>query len=89
MPVVATDAGGVAELLGRGTDAAGTLVESGRPDQIARAVDDLLAADLTRTAMASRARRRGERNFSPSVTWGAYDSIHQSLIGTPATKELP
>jgi glycosyltransferase involved in cell wall biosynthesis len=58
LPVVATDVGGVVELVEHGRH--GLLVPPGRPDLIAGALLELIADPARRAAMGSEAAARGE-----------------------------
>jgi glycosyltransferase involved in cell wall biosynthesis len=58
LPVVATDVGGVVELVEHGRH--GLLVPPGRPDLIAGALLELIADPARRAAMGAEAAARGE-----------------------------
>ncbi len=72
-PVVATDVGGVEELLG-GDGAAGLLVPPGDADALAGAIDGLLADRGRRAELGSAARRRIETQFSLDRMVDGYES---------------
>lgn len=64
LPVVATDCGGIPDILGAGDEAAGTIVPRDDPGALAEALRDLLCDDVRRQQLASRARRRALEFFS-------------------------
>ena len=61
-PIVATDVGGVAEIVEHGRS--GLLVEPGNPEALAAAVASLLNDRAKAAALAAEARRKVERDFS-------------------------
>lgn len=78
VPVVATRVGGVPDLLAEG---AGRLVEPERPEQIAAAVDDLLADPPAATAMGERGRARVEKRYAVDPWIQMHREIYAELAG--------
>ncbi len=78
-PVVAADAGGTAELLGRDGDT-GVLVPPGDPDALAAAVRDLLGDAERGRRLGAAARRRIEAEFPLSRMIDRYEAALQSVI---------
>jgi starch synthase len=64
LPVVGADAPGVADILGAGPDAAGTVVPVGDAESLAQALGRLLDDEELSVALGARARRRVEERFS-------------------------
>jgi len=64
LPVVAADAPGVADILGEGDGAAGTIVPAGDAGAFARALGSLLDDESLSASLGARARRRAEERFS-------------------------
>ena len=73
-PVVAADAGGTSELLGRDGEA-GMLVPPGNPDALAEAVGALLADPERRSRLGAAARRRIETEFPLSRMIDGYERV--------------
>jgi len=61
--LVATRAGGLAEVVGEGEDAAGILVDPGREEQLAEAIRRVLADKSLRERLAAKGRQRAEQGF--------------------------
>jgi glycogen synthase len=76
VPIVASDVGGIAEAIGP----AGLLVPPGRPDALARAIDDIAhdpaLAERLRTAGRERARR-----YDWSVLAARVHGVYESVVG--------
>ena len=64
LPVVAADAPGVADILGAGDGAAGTIVPAGDAEAFARALGPLLDDPDLAAGLGARARRHAEARFS-------------------------
>jgi starch synthase len=64
LPAVAADAPGVADILGEGDEAAGTIVPAGDAGAFARALGALLDDAGLSARLGARARRRAEARFS-------------------------
>jgi glycosyltransferase involved in cell wall biosynthesis len=77
-PVIAADAGGTAELVGR--DGAGMLVPAGDADALAAAVRELLEDPGRRGTMGEAARRRIEAEFPLSRMIDRYEAALQAVI---------
>jgi polysaccharide biosynthesis protein PelF len=79
-PVVAADAGGTGELLGRdGTT--GVLVPPADPGALAEAVSGLFADSARRRALGDAARRRIETEFPIERMVGAYEQALAEVLG--------
>lgn len=79
-PIVATDVGGVEELLG-GDGGAGLLVPPGDPAALAGAISALLADPLRRAELGTTARRRIETQFSVDRMVDGYESALWASMG--------
>jgi glycosyltransferase involved in cell wall biosynthesis len=77
--VVAADAGGTAELLGRSGET-GVLVPPGEPDALASAVRELLGDRPRRAALGAAARRRIEAEFPLHRMIDGYEAALQAVI---------
>jgi len=76
-PVVATDVGGVRELVG----GAGVVVPPGNPQALAAAMRQLAAeTPSVREALGRAARARIEQGFNLEVRAGEWEQLYQSLI---------
>ncbi len=64
LPIVAADAPGVADILGKDEDAVGTIVPTGDAEAFAHALGSLLDDESRRAKLGSRARKRAEERFS-------------------------
>lgn len=76
LPVVAADGGGVAELVDSTT---GVLVESGAPDAIGRAVDDLLRDPERRRALGAAGRQRVVTDYTLTRTADELVALYDRL----------
>jgi polysaccharide biosynthesis protein PelF len=79
IPVVATDVGGVADLVGRGADAAGLLSPARRPDVIAGHIDMLLSNPNLAAMFGSNGSRRLESAGTAESHWNTYHRLHREL----------
>ncbi len=91
--VVAADAGGTSELLGRSGEA-GILVPPGDPDALAQAIGSLLADPERRVRLGAAARRRIETDFPLSRMIDGYERVLGEVSGTtlaasPALHSVP
>lgn len=77
-PVVATDIGGVREIVIN--EETGLLVAPGDPEALAEAVLRLLVTDATRERMAAAGRRRVEQHFSAENMLAAYTRLYRNLV---------
>ncbi len=77
-PVIAADAGGTAELVGR--DGAGVLVPPGDPDALAAAVRELLGDPERRRSLGEVARRRVEAEFPLARMIERYEAALTAII---------
>lgn len=75
-PVVATDIGGVREIV---TEETGLLVAPDDPDALAKAVLHLLSADVERMQMGAAGRRRVQQRFSAEDMLMAYARLYGNL----------
>lgn len=77
-PVVATDVGGVRELVGQ----AGTLVPSGNPDALAQAMLDLMrTAPEARQELGRAARERIVARFSMDAMTREWETLYGGFVG--------
>ena len=74
VPVVACNAGGVAELVG---DGAGVLVDIDDEDAFVDGLETMLTDDAARRAAATRGRRRVEEEFAADVTTVQFADLHK------------
>jgi glycosyltransferase involved in cell wall biosynthesis len=79
-PVIASDVGGVRELLG-GDGAAGVLVPPGDPSALAGALAGLLVDPARRAGLGTAARRRIETQFSLDRMVDGYESALWASVG--------
>ncbi|MBI4861484.1 MAG: glycosyltransferase, partial [Candidatus Riflebacteria bacterium] len=80
-PVVASRTGAVAEIV---SDRCGVLVEPGRPDLLAGAIESLLADPDLRRKMGEAGRERAARMFSLDATRLGVEAIYQELVAPGA-----
>jgi glycosyltransferase involved in cell wall biosynthesis len=78
-PVIASDAGGTAELLGR-DDVTGRLVPPGDPEALASALLTLLADPSGRARLGAAARRRIETEFSLRRMIDGYEQVLKQVL---------
>jgi len=78
-PVVATDAGGVPEIVRHGET--GWLVEPGQPDRLAEAIGSLLADRAQAIQFGESGRRVAEDRFSLESHVHQVQSLYQELMG--------
>jgi glycosyltransferase involved in cell wall biosynthesis len=85
LPVVATDAGGVRELV---DDTVGRVVAIGDAAALADSVDMLCTDDALRSELSANARLRGgEQRFVPSYAHAALERVYaEELFGRPAER---
>ena len=81
LPVLATQVGGIPELVRDGTD--GLLVEPARPDQLRGALERLLAGPEERLAMGRQARGRIEAHYSWRAIAERYLATYESILAHP------
>lgn len=81
--IVAVDAGGTGELLGR-DGSTGILVAPDSPEAITRAVGTLLADPARRSTLGSAARRRIEDEFPLRRMIDGYESALRQVVGSGA-----
>jgi glycosyltransferase involved in cell wall biosynthesis len=88
-PVVATNVGAVADAVVDGVT--GLLVRSGDPEQLAAALETLLADPARARQMGETARQRAQERFSASAALGAlealYEGLVQRILSVPATPQ--
>ena len=87
LPVVASAVGGLAETVVDGTT--GFLVPPKRPDQLALAINRLLASDALRRSMGVEAKKRALERFSPQVCVSAYAAEYRALLGRRPSRVAP
>jgi glycosyltransferase involved in cell wall biosynthesis len=85
LPVVATDAGGVRELV---DDTVGRVVAIGDAAALADSIDMLCTDDALRSELSANARLRGgEQRFVPSYAHAALERVYaEELFGRPAER---
>lgn len=76
-PVVASDIGGLAEVIG--ADDSGFLVAPGRPDDLAAALDTVLADPALRARVGARGHRRSSRFTASAVLPAVFDAYSAAL----------
>jgi glycosyltransferase involved in cell wall biosynthesis len=81
-PVVATDVGGLPELVGHGVH--GLLFEPRNPNALAAAVGELLRDCERRRAMGARARERQRREFHLDALARRLESLYEELFRNSA-----
>jgi glycosyltransferase involved in cell wall biosynthesis len=77
LPSVASDVGGVPEII---TPETGVLVAPGRPDEIARALRELVCAPRIRTDMGVAARARFDAEFSAPIWVRRLRDIYDGVV---------
>jgi glycosyltransferase involved in cell wall biosynthesis len=80
LPVVASDVGGMREIITHGVD--GFLVPPRDPQAFFQAVDTLIAQPLLRVSLGQKARERVISAFSVTAMTSAYQSLYHELLGT-------
>ncbi|HLE83314.1 MAG TPA: glycosyltransferase, partial [Thermoanaerobaculia bacterium] len=83
LPVVATRAGGIPEIVDDG--ATGVLVPAEDPAALARAVAALLADPAARRALGRAGRRRVAERFSTADWLGRLERVYAEALGRPVT----
>jgi len=78
LPVVATDVGGVRQVLGE--DACGLRVSPGNAGELARAIRQLAVSPERRAALGERARRRALERFSLDATLAALTRVYDEAL---------
>ena len=81
LPVVSTDVGGVAELLGENGEC-GFRVPAGAPAAMADRLVVLLGSPELRLEMGARGRSRAKKIFGLNRMLGQYERLYQRLLGT-------
>ncbi len=85
LPVVATDAGGVRELV---DETVGRVVAIDDVDALTEAVDAICSDDALRSRLAANARLRGgERRFSPSYAHSVIERTYAEMLSGTAASE--
>ena len=78
VPVVASDAGGLLEVVEDGVT--GRIVPRGDPDALARAIDELLADDALRARMGKAGRERALRLFDWDRSVERFETLFERVI---------
>jgi glycosyltransferase involved in cell wall biosynthesis len=78
LPIVATRVGGIPEALQNG--AAGLLVDPGRPDAIALAIERLAGDGELRARLSAAARRTAERDYGAGLMVGRIVDLYRSVV---------
>jgi len=80
LPVIATDCGGVSELV---DDAVGALVPVGNEDALTSALDELIQNEKKRTALAAAALARSiESRFDTETIHRRFEALYEELLKT-------
>jgi glycosyltransferase involved in cell wall biosynthesis len=85
-PVVASDIGGLAEVIGDGCS--GALVAPGRPDDLAAALDMLLGEPALRAQVAAEGRRRAADFTASAVLPAVFDAYSAALAHRTGARGL-
>jgi glycosyltransferase involved in cell wall biosynthesis len=90
LPIVASDVGGIPEVVAR--DAEAVLVPSASPNALAAAIRSLLVDPVRRAALGAAAQRRAHRDFSVDTMGNAYEALYRGAPGVcseprPATPD--
>ena len=85
-PVVAFDAGGVSDVVGKTN---GILVPCGDVEALSDAIETLIAEPELRRAKGRAGRRTVEERFSLSQCAAAYADLYRSLLEAPPAPEAP
>jgi glycosyltransferase involved in cell wall biosynthesis len=83
LPVVATRAGGIPEIVDDG--ATGLLVPPGDAAALARAISTLLADPAARKSLGEAGRRRAGERFSTAAWLGRLERVYGEALGRPVT----
>jgi starch synthase len=75
LPVVATDAPGIADVLPRGEDSGGLVVACEDAGALAEALGRLIASPAEASRLGARGRREIERRFSYATVGQALESV--------------
>lgn len=86
-PVVASDVGGLVEIVRSGKD--GLLLPPKQPEQWAAAIEELLAQPQLRAAMGRSGRRRVETEFEGSRYVAEVLAYYQAVVGRSQTTREP
>lgn len=84
LPVVATDVGGNADLLGE----TGVLVPSGDPAALATAIGRVIADPAGRRAMGCAARRRIVHEYDEELVTDRYEALYRNEAAAPSVPAL-
>ena len=87
LPVIASAVGGLAETVVDGTT--GFLVPPRRSDELASAINRLLASEALRRSMGVAARQRALEQFSPEVCVAAYAAEYRALLARRSAPAEP
>jgi N-acetyl-alpha-D-glucosaminyl L-malate synthase BshA len=80
-PCVARRVGGIPEVVEHGVT--GTLVDSDNPDELARAVDELIENPERRKTMARAGQQRARETFSAEVIVSLYEKLYERAYNGP------
>lgn len=83
-PMIATDVGDSAELLGR-DDSCGVLIPPNNSEQLTAAIQAILPASI-RNSLGSNARKRFEEQFSLSKMAHRYESLYREILSGNANR---
>jgi len=76
-PIVATDVGGIPEIIQGGSE--GIIVPSNDPDVLADAISDLLRDDRKRIDMGAKARMKFEEKFTIQTMVKRYEELYEEI----------
>lgn len=82
LPVVATDVGGVSEVVSR--DTTGLLVPAGNPAAMSQALSDYVLDESLRVQHGSAGRRAAETRFSLDHMLSSYTTLYDELLEKPS-----
>ncbi len=81
LPIVATDAQGLPDILADGEASGGLMVRKDRPEEIAHALERLKDDWRLRERLGRAARKRIEENFSLAAVAAALDCLSDQAVG--------
>lgn len=87
LPIVASNVGGIPEVVARDTEA--VLVPSASPPALAAAIGSLLVDPERRAALGAAAQRRAYRDFSVRTMGDAYEALYRGAVPSDAGRATP
>jgi glycosyltransferase involved in cell wall biosynthesis len=86
IPVIATDTGGIPDVIDGGET--GLLVEPDSPVALAEAMKKMVRSSALRNELASEAKYRVEREFSPTRQRELLEMLYSTMIGDSFPMEI-